>query len=306
MKTRVAQLAAIAAVSLGLALVVTVTRVDTRTELMLQPVQMHPVKQAAASTAPHGSWFDRHMGAAAKRQFMHQDKTSLQLLNPGELSGELKDPDDPWGYSHPRCRGLPTCSDSTSSPAIAEHQKVLQKQVKVRKTGLLLNPGELAGELKDPDDPWGYSHPRCRGLPTCSDSTSSPAVAEHQQHMRKQIKTQSMKTVDKGMAALGKNLSPAQQYAYITSHQGFFSPWSDSRSWLSTLSRANLEKSLTPQALAAKAEMIKKEDVKFARKFNRAKTSQYTGVHTKISEILDPKYQPWANDGSRKAYYQGY
>jgi hypothetical protein len=58
--------------------------------------------------------------ARAKRQ-------GLQLLNPGELSGELKDPDDPWGYSHPRCRGLPTCSDSVSSPAVKRHQGGLLK-----------------------------------------------------------------------------------------------------------------------------------------------------------------------------------
>jgi hypothetical protein len=27
------------------------------------------------------------------------------LLNPGEASGENKDPDDPWDLEHPRCRG---------------------------------------------------------------------------------------------------------------------------------------------------------------------------------------------------------
>jgi len=25
-----------------------------------------------------------------------------------------------------------------------------------------------------------------------------------------------------------------------------------------------------------------------------------------IDQILDPKFQPWGNDGPRKAYYQGY
>ena len=54
-------------------------------------------------------------------------KQALRILNPGELSGDLKDPDDPWGYSHPRCRGLPTCSDSTSSPAVKRHQAGVSK-----------------------------------------------------------------------------------------------------------------------------------------------------------------------------------
>ena len=35
-------------------------------------------------------------------------------------------------------------------------------------------------------------------------------------------------------------------------------------------------------------------------------TAQYTGVHTAISDILDPHYQPWANTGPREAYYEGY
>jgi ABC-type cobalt transport system substrate-binding protein len=30
------------------------------------------------------------------------------------------------------------------------------------------------------------------------------------------------------------------------------------------------------------------------------------GKHESLSEILDPKYQPWANTGPRKAYYEGY
>ena len=86
---------------------------------------------------------------------------------------------DPWGDSHPRCRGLPTCSDSTSSPAITkrtslrQHNKAKAIRVKAPKSlaailaqehaslahirgtktqGLqILNPGELSGELKDPD-----------------------------------------------------------------------------------------------------------------------------------------------------------
>ena len=95
-----------------------------------------------------------------------------------ELDG--KSP-DPWGYSHPRCRGLPTCSDSTSSPAVKKH-KAGRKQVRGirvqkpqslnailshehralenleggKKEGLMmLNPGELSGYLKDPDGEHG-------------------------------------------------------------------------------------------------------------------------------------------------------
>ena len=30
------------------------------------------------------------------------------------------------------------------------------------------------------------------------------------------------------------------------------------------------------------------------------------GKHESLSEILDPKYQPWANAAPRKAYYEGY
>jgi hypothetical protein len=87
---------------------------------------------------------------------------------------------DPWGYSHPRCRGLPTCSDSTSSPAVKRHgagrkqargikikqprsldailsqeHRALSNLEGSKKQGLmLLNPGELSGELKDPDGEW--------------------------------------------------------------------------------------------------------------------------------------------------------
>ena len=32
------------------------------------------------------------------------------LLNPGEASGENKDPDDPWDLEHPRCRGAAAVS----------------------------------------------------------------------------------------------------------------------------------------------------------------------------------------------------
>jgi len=60
------------------------------------------------------------------------------------------------------------------------------------------------------------------------------------------------------------------------------------------------------QSLALKQEAIETENKKFARKFSTPHTSMYTGVKQSIDQILDPKYQPWGNDGPRKAYYQGY
>ena len=58
-------------------------------------------------------------------------------------------------------RGLPTCSSSTSSPAVTRHQQEMKRflsgmkgeaAIKTRKQSLMpLNPGELSGELKDPD-----------------------------------------------------------------------------------------------------------------------------------------------------------
>lgn len=111
---------------------------------MLQPVHMGipsheagvsmpvPLQQNTATLQQKKqSWYERHMSPAAQRMFAPVKKTGL-LLNPGELAGELKDPDDPWGYSHPRCRGLPTCSDSTSSPAVKEHQQRLRKSAKTQ------------------------------------------------------------------------------------------------------------------------------------------------------------------------------
>mmetsp|Transcript_104788 Transcript_104788/g.168696 ORF Transcript_104788/g.168696 Transcript_104788/m.168696 type:complete len:351 (-) Transcript_104788:138-1190(-) len=153
------------------------------------------VSLSSPDEATTTNWWTRQLSNTAAQVFWPHHKLipkharesqGLVLLNPGELSGELKDPDDPWGYSHPRCRGLPTCSSSTSSPAVTRHQQEMKRflsgmkgeaAIKTRKQSLMpLNPGELSGELKDPDDPWGYSHPRCRGLPTCSSSTSSPAI----------------------------------------------------------------------------------------------------------------------------------
>ena len=60
------------------------------------------------------------------------------------------------------------------------------------------------------------------------------------------------------------------------------------------------------QALAAREKKIAAENAKFARKFSTPHTSMYTGVHQSIDQILDPKFQPWGNQGPREAYYEGY
>uniref|UniRef100_A0A7S4J7I8 SHOCT domain-containing protein n=1 Tax=Guillardia theta TaxID=55529 RepID=A0A7S4J7I8_GUITH len=275
-----------AAVLLFAAAIVAVEKRREKAELL----SIHPMEY----DIPSGSWWANQLSSAAIRVLNpagnllpSKDKASkLKLLNPGELSGDLKDPDDPWGYSTPRCRGLPTCSDSTSHvPAVGKRQQALKvvrsrrgreslsdidkdqarilrriaegnhvraapahrsssasqlsaamrrsagmsggesallELQRMRSEGLLtsheftrlkrhvlskvqheldelavqgkpsssslklLNPGELSGDLKDPDDPWGYSTPRCRGLPTCSDSTSHvPAVGKRQQALSK-------------------------------------------------------------------------------------------------------------------------
>jgi hypothetical protein len=43
--------------------------------------------------------------AAISMSTSRQNSRTLLLLNPGEASGENKDPDDPWDLEHPRCRG---------------------------------------------------------------------------------------------------------------------------------------------------------------------------------------------------------
>jgi len=179
-------------------------RASARAELLMRRTALGDVAPSQLD-ATNPSWWTQQVSNTAASVFwphhrlLPRKASGLVLLNPGELSGELKDPDDPWGYSHPRCRGLPTCSSSTSSPAVTRHQQEMQRfhavvkgghaaQAVSKKQGLMmLNPGELSGYLKDPDDPWGYSHPRCRGLPTCSDSTSSPAVKARQAG-RKQVR----------------------------------------------------------------------------------------------------------------------
>ncbi|EKX55275.1 hypothetical protein GUITHDRAFT_160420 [Guillardia theta CCMP2712] len=103
-----------------------------------------------------------------------------------------------------------------------------------------------------------------------------------------------------------KKLSMPQQYARIMQNMGYFAPWSRQNSWEDRIAIANIRKNNSPQALAAKAAKIEAENKKFQKRFSTPHTSQYTGVHEKISNILDPKYQPWANAAPRKAYYQGY
>jgi hypothetical protein len=94
--------------------------------------------------------------------------------------------------------------------------------------------------------------------------------------------------------------------AQIEQNQGYFAPWSRVNSWTDRVAINNVRKNNTPEALAKKAAKIAKENAKFARKFSGPHTSQYTGVHISQDAILDPKYSPWSNGASRKAYYQGY
>ena len=101
-------------------------------------------------------------------------------------------------------------------------------------------------------------------------------------------------------------LSLPQQYARIMQNIGYFAPWSRQNSWADRIAINNIRKANTPQSLAMKQEKIEKENEKFARKFSTPHTSMYTGVKQSIDQILDPKFQPWGNDGPRKAYYQGY
>jgi len=112
-----------------------------------------------------------------------------------------------------------------------------------------------------------------------------------------------MKVAD---TAASTKLSLPQQYARIMQNIGYFAPWSRQNSWADRIAINNIRKSNTPQSLAMKQEKIQKENEKFARRFSTPHTSMYTGVKQSIDQILDPKYQPWGNDGPRKAYYQGY
>ncbi|KAJ1484082.1 hypothetical protein T484DRAFT_1798258 [Baffinella frigidus] len=97
--------------------------------------------------------------------------------------------------------------------------------------------GLREGENKDPDDPWGYNTPRCRGLPTCSSSTSSPAIKAHQHSLQQQ----------KVKGSKAKNLSMPQQYARIMQNQGYFAPWSRVNSWEDRVAINNVRKANSPQ-----------------------------------------------------------
>uniref|UniRef100_A0A7S0EHW1 Uncharacterized protein n=1 Tax=Hanusia phi TaxID=3032 RepID=A0A7S0EHW1_9CRYP len=101
-------------------------------------------------------------------------------------------------------------------------------------------------------------------------------------------------------------LSLPQQYARIMQNMGYFAPWSRVNSWEDRVAINNIRKANTPQALAMRQKQIERENAKFARKFSTPHTSQYTGVHESLEEILDPRFTPWSNDSPRKAYYQGY
>mmetsp|Transcript_27096 Transcript_27096/g.68282 ORF Transcript_27096/g.68282 Transcript_27096/m.68282 type:complete len:206 (+) Transcript_27096:30-647(+) len=103
-----------------------------------------------------------------------------------------------------------------------------------------------------------------------------------------------------------KGLSMTEQYARIMQNEGYFAPWSRQNGWVDRVAIDNIRKANTPQALAQRQQMIETEDKKFAKKFSTPHTSQYTGVHQSLADILDPKFQPWANDAPRKAYYAGF
>ena len=82
----------------------------------------------------------------------------------------------------------------------------------------------------------------------------------------------------------------------IMQNMGYFAPWSRQNSWVDRVAIANIRKAnspevcrcsflvqllttgltISPQALAAKAKKIQKENEKFARKFSSPHTSQYT------------------------------
>lgn len=103
-----------------------------------------------------------------------------------------------------------------------------------------------------------------------------------------------------------QGLSMTEQYARIMQNKGYFAPWSRENGWVDRVAIDNIRKANTPQALAERQQMIQAEDAKFAKEFSSPHTSQYTGTHESLSDILDPKFQPWANDGPRKAYYAGF
>jgi len=202
------------------------------------------------------------------------------------------------------------------SSSTSRSELMLQPHTRAGEQLVMLNPGLRSGELKLPDDPWGYQTPRCRGLPTCSSSTSSPAVQRrqgalrmaHGQHRQDRMqeqprRMQSMKQVVRGEK---KGLSMTEQYAKIMQNEGYFAPWSRQNGWVDRVAIDNIRKANTPQALAQRQQMIETEDKKFAKKFSTPHTSQYTGVHQSLADILDPKFQPWANDAPRKAYYAGF
>jgi len=198
-------------------------------------------------------------GAAARAQ-------SLKMLDVGGASGENKDPDDPWDTLHPPCRGLPTCSSSTSSPAVTPSSHTLRA----------LCPRDA----------------RC--LYAYTDALRQ--VKEHQRSLQQKVRADKQH----------KGLSLPQQYARIMQNQGYFAPWSRVNSWADRVAINNIRKSNTPTALASKEAAIARENAKFARKFRGPHTSQYTGVHLSQDQSLDPKYDPWSNAASREAYYTGY
>lgn len=82
-------------------------RATARAELLMRRTALGEAGSQLDAHEP--SWWTKQLSSTAADVFWPHRKllptgkgTGLVLLNPGELSGELKDPDDPWGYSHPR------------------------------------------------------------------------------------------------------------------------------------------------------------------------------------------------------------
>lgn len=82
-------------------------RASARAELLMRRTALGDVAPSQLD-ATNPSWWTQQVSNTAASVFwphhrlLPRKASGLVLLNPGELSGELKDPDDPWGYSHPR------------------------------------------------------------------------------------------------------------------------------------------------------------------------------------------------------------
>jgi hypothetical protein len=93
-------------------------RATARAELLMRRTALGDTVPSQLDATNPNWWTQQVSNTAASVFWPHRRLlpgkagTGLVLLNPGELSGELKDPDDPWGYSHPRWCVLILCSHS--------------------------------------------------------------------------------------------------------------------------------------------------------------------------------------------------